>query len=181
MTALNSLIAKIKADGGPAYSGYLIEGNDSRGINVAYIVKQGLSVLGAEQSGKTATTGLSGCGPSGTDLLFSRPPLTLHVQRANGEQVSLINNHFKSRGGTDPLNNEFRGCRNEQASYVANLANQEAARAGSPSVIVLGDLNSFEDEEDLGILQTQAGLTNLVSNIPAGRDFSYIYKAKPIP
>jgi predicted extracellular nuclease len=166
---LNELVSKISADGGPTYSAFLIEGNDTRGIDVAYIAKSETNVLSVEQFGKDATTTESGCGPSGTDLLFSRPPLVLRVQTDAGQNISIINNHFKSKGGSD-------ACRNAQASFVANVANAEAA--GGYEIIVTGDLNSFEDEESLSILETNAKLTNLIYDIPSTNAFSYIYTGR---
>ncbi|WP_199614182.1 endonuclease/exonuclease/phosphatase family protein [Paenibacillus alkalitolerans] len=173
---LNALASKIASDGGPNYTAYLIEGSDERGIDNAYLVKEGTTVLSVEQKGKDATTTLEGCGPSNTNLLFSRPPLVLRVQTAAGQKIALINNHFKSRGGDDPENKEFQSCREAQAEYVANVANAEASNGYD--VIVLGDLNSFPEENVLAILQTNANLTNLVQNIPSDRAFSYIYTGR---
>ncbi|WLD92654.1 endonuclease/exonuclease/phosphatase family protein [Alkalihalobacillus sp. AL-G] len=166
---LDALASKISEDGGPTYTPYLIEGSDGRGIDVAYLVKEGMDVLGVEQFGKYATTVEDGCGPSGTDLLFSRPPLVLRIQTDSGQTISIINNHFKSKGGSDE-------CRNEQASFVADVANNEAANGYE--IVVTGDLNSFEDEESLNILETNANLTNLIYDIPIENAFSYIYTGK---
>jgi predicted extracellular nuclease len=173
---LNSLASKISSDGGPNYTGYLIEGSDSRGIDNAYLVKEGTTVFSVEQKGKDATTTLQGCGPSNTNKLFSRPPLVLRVQTVDGQKISLINNHFKSRGGNDPENKEFQSCREAQAQFVADVANAEVANGYD--VIVLGDLNSFPEENVLSILQTNANLNNLVQNIPSDRAFSYIYTGR---
>lgn len=173
---LNALTAKIANDGGPKYTAYLIEGNDDRGIDNAYLVKEGTTVLSVEQKGKNATTTLQGCGPSNTNLLFSRPPLVLRVQTASGQKIAFINNHFKSRGGNDPENKEFQSCREAQAKFVADVANAEAANGYDVSV--LGDLNSFPEEHVLSILKTNANLTNLVQNIPVDRAFSYIYTGR---
>lgn len=166
---LDELAAKISSDGGPAYTPHLIEGNDGRGIDVAYLVKDGVNTLSVEQIGENATTVENGCGPSGTDLLFSRPPLVLRAQMDSGETISIINNHFKSKSGSD-------ACRNAQASFVADAANDETASGNE--VIVTGDLNSYEDEQSVSILETNANLTNLVHNIPAENKFSYIYTGK---
>lgn len=173
---LHALTAKIANDGGPNYTGYLIEGNDERGIDNAYLVKEGTTVLSVEQKGKDATTTLKGCGPSNTNKLFSRPPLVLRVQTTAGQKIAFINNHFKSRGGDDPENKEFQSCREAQAQFVADVANAEAANGYDVSV--LGDLNSFPEENVLSILQTNANLTNLVQNIPSDRAFSYIYTGR---
>lgn len=168
-SVLDSLVAKISSDGGPSYTPYLIEGNDGRGIDVAYLVKDGVNVVGVEQVKENETTIESGCGPSGTDLLFSRPPLVLRVLTDGGVNISIINNHFKSKSGSD-------ACRNAQATSVADTANNEAANGNE--VIVTGDLNSYEDEQSVNILETDANLTNLVYNIPAANRFSYIYTGK---
>src|SRR5699024_6965228 len=104
-----------------------------------------------------------------TDLLFSRPPLVLRVEDSEGRSISLINNHFKSKGGPD-------SCRNAQAEFVADVANREADEGHS--IVVLGDLNAFPDEQAVQMLESQAKLTNLVDQIPDPRAFSYIYSGK---
>lgn len=166
---LEALADRVSADGGPRYTPYLMEGNDGRGIDVAYLVKEGIKVRSVEQVGESATTKVEDCGPLDTDLLFSRPPLVLRVEDSEGRSISLINNHFKSKGGPD-------SCRNAQAEFVADVANREADEGHS--IVVLGDLNAFPDEQAVQMLESQAKLTNLVDQIPDPRAFSYIYSGK---
>ncbi|MCA0984951.1 endonuclease/exonuclease/phosphatase family protein [Halobacillus yeomjeoni] len=166
---LDELVSKVSADGGPLYTPYLVEGNDGRGIDVAYLVKDGVNVQSVTQVGKNATTNESGCGPSGTNLLFSRPPLVLNIQTDDGTTISIINNHFKSKSGSD-------ACRNAQADFVADTANDEAANGHE--IIVTGDLNSYEDEQSVNTIETNANLSNVIYDIPAENRFSYIYTGK---
>ncbi|WP_028783932.1 lamin tail domain-containing protein [Thalassobacillus devorans] len=166
---LASLAAKIEADGGPNYTPYLKEGNDSRGIDVGYLVKDGVNVVGVEQIGENATTTVNGgCADSG-NLLFDRPPLLLHVKTDSGVTISVINNHFMSKSGPD-------ACRSAQATYVADAAEKE--QSNEMEVMVTGDLNSYGDEEPVAILENNANLTNMIYHIPEENRFSYIYTGK---
>ena len=127
------------------YTAVLLEGNDSRGIDVAYLVRgdratvEDFAILAA---------------PNG---LFSRPPLmlraTVHLDSGD-EQVILLNNHFLSLSAgelqTEPV-------RNNQAAWNAGLVEQLAAEYPDAHVLVLGDLNSFYQTAPLNTLQ-ESGL-----------------------
>jgi predicted extracellular nuclease len=127
------------------YSPVLLEGNDSRGIDVGYLVRgdratvEQIAILDAPNA------------------LFSRPPLmlraTVHLDSGD-EQVILLNNHFLSLSAgevqTEPV-------RNNQAAWNAALVEQLAAEHPEALIIVLGDLNSFYRTTPLDTLQ-ESGL-----------------------
>ncbi len=110
----------------------------------------------------------------------SRKPLAATFA-FNGEEVVVINNHLKSKGGDEPLFGRFQPPtphtevqRNLQAEVLAAFV--EALRAGNPEVrvVLLGDLNDFQFSNPLQILAA-AGLANLTDTLPANARYSYVY------
>jgi len=101
--------------------------------------------------------------------LFSRRPVVLTgtVEYGGVEtQVVVIANHFKSkRGGA-----EADQRRLEQARFVAGLV------TSVPNVLVLGDLNDFEDSPSLEELYAIGNLTNTWCTLPAEARYNYIYR-----
>src|SRR5690606_15476587 len=91
------------------------------------------------------------------------------VEDSEGRSISLINNHFKSKGGPD-------SCRNAQAEFVADVANREADEGHS--IVVLGDLTAFPDEQAVQMLESQTKLTNLVEHVPDPPALSYIDRGR---
>jgi predicted extracellular nuclease len=130
---------------GYGYSPVLLEGNDSRGIDVGYLVR-----------GDRATVADFAI-LDASNALFSRPPLmlmtTVHLDSGD-EQVILLNNHFLSLSAgevqTEPV-------RDNQAAWNAELVEQLAAENPEAFIIVLGDLNSFYRTKPLDTLQ-ESGL-----------------------
>jgi predicted extracellular nuclease len=154
------------------YSAYLVPGNDSRGIDVAYLVKDSVAASNLRQLGKAQTTTQRDCADgtiSGTPLLFDRPPLALDIEAA-AASFTIFVNHFASKSHPD-------SCRAEQAAFVRDrVAEVEAA---GREAIVLGDLNSFEDEVALSTLEDgTTTLTNLWSQAPAENRYSFAFQGK---
>ncbi|MBA3611302.1 MAG: lamin tail domain-containing protein, partial [Rubrobacter sp.] len=91
------------------YTAYLEEGNDNRGIDVGFLVKDGVRVNNVTQYGKTAQ------GPEGFDCsdvdggLFDRPPLAAEVQAKGFGEFTIFSNHFSSKAAPDE-------CREAQAA-----------------------------------------------------------------
>ncbi|GAA0973887.1 hypothetical protein GCM10009555_029350 [Acrocarpospora macrocephala] len=145
------------------YTAYLLEGNDSRSIDVGYLVKDGVTVSNLRQFDRTT----AGCDDSG--LAYDRPPLALDV-KVYGREFTIVNNHFKSKGGSGASG----ACQLQQANRLRDqVASLEAA---GRQVIVLGDLNQFETEAPLAALQTGSSLTNLWGSAPAEFRYSSHYQ-----
>jgi predicted extracellular nuclease len=124
------------------YEPYLIEGDDSRGIDVAYLVR----------SDSVTVEGV-GSYP-GPNSLTSRHPLVLTatVHLESGDQtVYVLNNHFLAltagEAATEP-------ARTNQAAWNVTLVEQIRANDPDAAVIVLGDLNSFFGTPPIDALQT---------------------------
>ncbi|WP_166178337.1 lamin tail domain-containing protein [Rubrobacter tropicus] len=152
------------------YTAYLEEGNDSRGIDVGFLVKDGVKVEGVTQYGKTATA------PDGLDCsdvpggLFDRPPLAIEVQAKGFGGFTVFSNHFASKAAPD-------ACREAQAAFVRDRV-AELEDAGRRS-IVAGDLNAFEDESALRTLEDgETSLDNLWDAAPEQERYSFAFQGK---
>ena len=152
------------------YTAYLEEGNDERGIDVGFLVKDGVKVMDVTQYGKTAP------GPEGYDCsdvegrLFDRPPLAAKVRAEGIGTFTVISNHFASKAAPDE-------CRAAQAAFVRDRVAE--LEANDERVIVTGDLNAFEDESALTTLQDgKTTLDNLWDEAPAEERYSFAFQGK---
>ncbi len=102
----------------------------------------------------------------GSPFNGSRLPLAATFE-FNGEEVSVINNHFSSKGGSAPIfgvEQDFDARQEEpvvngslderrlQAQAVNNFVDDVLANDTDANVVVLGDLNEFEFISPLDIL-----------------------------
>ncbi len=151
------------------YTAYAIEGKDSRGIDVGFLVKDGVTVHGAARqvAADRLTSGGLSCGD--TAFLFDRPPLAIDVTLRAGTRLTILSNHFASKGSVD-------GCRVQQANAVRQEA--EALKAAGTEVLSIGDYNAFEDETPLVEAQVGGTLTNLWSQAPEQERYSFMFQGK---
>ena len=117
--------------------------------------------------------------PGRTDPVGRRPVAQTFM--FDGETFTVVNNHFKSKGcdgaAGDDLNQDdgqscFNATRVGQAQRVLDLVDELITATGDPDVMVIGDLNSYLDEDPVLTLETQ--LVHLVrewNNDP----YSYAY------
>lgn len=124
----------------------------------------------------------------------------------NGEEVTVVNNHFSSKGGSapilgveqdfaarqeDPTVNGSLDERREQAQAVNNFVDNTLANDADANIVVLGDLNEFEFVSPVKILEgttvsTNGGqdtvpggdavLTNLTDTIPEDERYSFNFQ-----
>jgi hypothetical protein len=127
---------------------------------------QGCSAVGSGSSTAYDTY----CDGTGLLPLFSRRPVVF-TGTVNLREVVVIANHFKSKRGGDPADDQRRL---EQAQLVADLVDEFSTTV--PNVIVMGDLNDFEDSPPLEALYASGNLTNTWYTIPQENRYSYIYK-----
>ena len=106
--------------------------------------------------------------------LFSRRPVIVETKVdagcGGGEtlDVTVIGLHLDSNGGGAVSDQR----RLEQAQMVASVVDS-LITGGSKRILVLGDLNDFEDSPVLQALTASGNLTNLWSTIPESDRFSY--------
>jgi predicted extracellular nuclease/phosphodiesterase/alkaline phosphatase D-like protein len=96
----------------------------------------------------------------------SRLPLIATFTFA-GEEVSVINNHFTSKGGSgalmstvEPPLNGGEVQRAGQAQAVNNFVDSLLAADANARVVVAGDLNEFPFEQPISVLKGTASISN---------------------
>ena len=145
------------------YEPVLLEGTDSRGIDVAYLVRgDRAQILDVQQF----------VAPEG---LTSRPPLLIKVQLDMGDEIRvlhILNNHFTSLSGGEVATEPRRA-----AQSAWNLEIIDRLRAADPDAhfVVLGDLNSFYDSLPIDVLR-ESGLRHVFELLPGEERYTYIYQ-----
>ncbi|TQN43229.1 5'-nucleotidase [Blastococcus colisei] len=99
---------------------------------------------------------------------------------AQGDQFTVIANHFKSKGSGDGANadqGDGQGASNPdrigQAEALAGFVEDLRASTGDDDVMVLGDLNAYSQEDPIQVLR-DAGLIDLGTQFDEGR-YSYVF------
>lgn len=169
---LSTLTEAILAAGGPAYAAAAIApfdgqegGQPGANIRVAYLYNParlslvpgtkgaGDAASGTEPTqfeGRLALTLSPGrVQPLDDAFAQSRKPLAA-VFEFRGRRLVVVNNHFASKGGSDPLfgfsqppANGGEAQRSAQATVVRDFVRDVLAADPSAGVVVLGDLNEF--------------------------------------
>jgi predicted extracellular nuclease len=141
--------------------------NDERHVAVGYLVAESLDVTDVRQLGKEATTPITGCNdnPADDPQLFERPPLEIGL-KIGKTRFALIANHWASQGHPE-------ACREAQAAFVGEQV--KALESAGGSVMVLGDLNAFQDSPSMEVLKAGTSLRDLWSKAPAEDRYSYQY------
>lgn len=163
---LEDVAAALEAYG---YVPYLIEGTDSRGIDVGFLVREGegqASVLEVRQAEvDTAVT--------------NRPPLAVVTQipASDGTPMTVIaiNNHFTSLSAGEEATEPVRTAQAE-----ANVTFMAELKADYPDAmfVVMGDLNSFYQTLPVDTLQA-AGLNHVYEYFGDGElPYTYIFEGR---
>jgi predicted extracellular nuclease len=145
------------------YRSYLIEGTDSRYIDVGYLVRGDVASVVDEQQYPA---------PEG---LTSRPPLMIQVEiRTDSGPVSVfvLNNHFTSMSGGEEATEPRR---NAQAAWNVTVMNEILDHYPDAYLAVIGDLNSFYDSLPIDTLR-EAGLNHVFEFDPQADWYTYIYQ-----
>lgn len=171
------LIAAIAAAGGPSYQYVNIDpvnnadgGAPGANIRVGFLYDPArVSFIDVVQ-----------VDPANPAWEASRKPLAATFA-FGGEEVVVINNHLKSKGGDEPLFGRLQpptqhtlAQRDAQADVLAAFV--AALQAGNPDVniVLLGDLNDFQFSDPLQTL-VAAGLANLTDTLPENARYTYVY------
>jgi endonuclease/exonuclease/phosphatase family metal-dependent hydrolase len=127
----------------------LIDGNDDRGIDVGLLTRSAYEIVKIRSHVDDA----SDSGP-----IFSRDCLQVNVQTPTGVIITLLVNHFKSKGyGSQTANNARRLL---QASRVGEIYDEVVAD-GQPNVVILGDFNDTPDSDPLEPLLAERDLQDI--------------------
>lgn len=179
---------RVNATAGTNYMAVSFETSDGRGIEVGFLYDADRVVLlDAYQmagSGVEAAFGHSSASPG-------REPL-VGVFEANGEEITIIGNHFKSKGGDDPLFGmnwppirTTEAQRKMQAQVVRDFVVTILDGTPGALVMVTGDLNDFQfgepgegNNHPIAILEGILGgvpLTNLINLEKDAERWTYVY------
>jgi uncharacterized protein len=175
LAALQALAARIGADAvaaaqpDPGYAAYLVEGNDSGGIDVGFLVKTAVVtgttprvMVNAVVQERAGTLFVNP--DTSTELLNDRPPLRLDavVNDAAGSvsPLTVIVNHLRSLNGVDDtsagtngwatVGDRVRAKRLEQAEDLADLVQARQAASPAERVVLVGDFNAYDFNDGLG-------------------------------
>lgn len=179
-----TLIDAIVAAGGPRYQFVDVPPDDDESggqpggnIRVGYLYNPDRVGYVAGSAQRVEDTNLS----DGNAFEDSRIPLAAKFI-FNGQEVTVINNHFASKGGSTPLFgqvqppiNGSQEQREAQAEVVNNYVKDVLATDPNANVVVLGDFNEFEFLPPLEILAGDE-LTNLTNTLPENERYSYIFE-----
>ncbi len=191
---LQQLIDAIKAAGGPEYEfiDNTFIGNDTSGgqpvgnIRTAFLYNSNRVTLD-EASIESIQDSDQQTNPD-NPFFDSRLPLVAKFN-FNGEEVTVVNNHFSSKGGSSPILgveqpfearqedvnvNGSLDERQAQAQAVKDYVDGILAEDANANVVVLGDLNEFEFVSPVKTLTES--LTNLTESIPEDERYSFIFQ-----
>ncbi len=145
------------------YQPVLLEGTDSRGIDVAYLVRgDRAQILDVQQF----------VAPEG---LTSRPPLLIKVRLDMGNDdlvLYILNNHFTSLAGGEVATEPRRAA---QAAWNLEIIDRLRAADADAHCVVMGDLNSFYDSLPIDTLR-ESGLRHVFELLPREERYTYIYQ-----
>ena len=133
--------------------------------------------------------------PTNPNFADSRKPLAA-VFEFNGRRVLVVNNHFRSKGGSDPAYGKLQPPvnggvveRTGQAEAVNRFVDAALALDPNARIVVLGDLNEFSFNPPIQVLTgaqgTGAGnpvnvvLTDLVDlTLPIDERYTYVFEGQ---
>ena len=177
--SLQLIVDALNADLGTGHYGFIDTGAIGRGaIKTGFIFK-------------TATISLMGSAAildSAADVRFddsrNRPPLAqTFTQIATGASVTVILNHFKSKGsscasGGDPNVGDGQGncnaTRTKAATVLADWIATDPTSSGDSDFLVMGDLNAFMLEDPITALRN-AGFINLAESAIGLDAYSFLF------
>ena len=164
------------------YRAVLIEGADSRGIDVGLLYRSDrVSLLTAEARPVCAQTPAGTASPCALTtggqgfLLFARPPLLARFETigATPERLTVVVNHFQLQQGADGTD---AGVRLAMAQHVLALVDELRAQEPSVPVVVLGDFNDFEDSPTLLKLAEGGRLVNAAGLAAKERPYTFLFQ-----
>ena len=119
--------------------------------------------------------------PANPAFVNSRKPMVAEFT-VDGEQLIVINNHFNSKGGDQPLYGPaqppVRGTETQrlaQAQAVADFVSALLAINPNANIVVTGDLNDFQFADTLSPLAA-AGLVNMTDSLPENERYTYSFE-----
>ena len=144
-------IAMPKVDDKPFEHVMLVDGNDSRGIDVGILVRGPYTI-------KQIASHVDDKDSSG--VIFSRDCAEYVITGESGEQVLVLANHLKSKGYGSKDSSDSK--RRRQAERIRQIYEQRL-KEGSKYIAIVGDFNDTPDSEALASLLTD-GLVDVMAH-----------------
>jgi len=186
---LQRLVDAIVAAGGPRYefidNPFITEGESGGqpggNIRTAFLYNPDRVTL---VTGSVQTIGSQEPGGAFFD---TRLPLVATF-KFNGQEVTVVNNHFSSKGGSSPLFGATQPAadlqedpsvngsldqRQAQAQAVKGFVDAQLTSNPDANIVVVGDFNEFEFISPLNILEQS--LTNLTETLPENERYTFIF------
>ncbi len=120
---------------------------------------------------------------TGSDL-WERRPVATEFHTAGGENVTVVANHFKSKGscpasGPDTDQQDGQSCWNARRTLQAQrllafVHDTVVGTTGDPDVLLVGDFNSYDEEDPVGALE-DGGFTDLAGHFHGDEAYSYAF------
>ncbi|MFV2056471.1 MAG: hypothetical protein ACC707_08375 [Thiohalomonadales bacterium] len=185
---LKTLAKRINSQAQSGYEAVSFESSDVRGIEVGFMWnKSRVELKSAQQMAGAKVTqafGMESTSPG-------REPL-IGLFEFNGVEITVIGNHFKSKGGDDSLfgmnqppqrNSEVQ--RKLQAQVVRDYVDSILEANINASIVVTGDLNDFQfaepgegSDHPVAILEGKKQafeLSNLIEKVKPAQRFTYVF------
>ncbi len=145
----------------------VIDGNDPRGIDIAFGSKKGFEIV-------TAKTNIFATDSVGT--IFSRDCLEIELTTPSGKTIYVLVNHFKAKDRTPKKSDAKRKRQSEEVSRIL----QQRYNLKQDLVIVAGDLNDEPDSDPISPLMKTPDLLNVLdlAGIPKADRWTYFYGVK---
>lgn len=127
---------------------------------------------------------------SGEAFEGARLPLVATFE-FNGEEITVVNNHFSSKGGSAPVFGVEQDFAARQEDVTVNGSLDERQRQSEAvqdfvtglltvdaeaNVVVLGDFNEFEFVSPVLELETEAGLNNLTNTLDPNERYTFNFQ-----
>jgi predicted extracellular nuclease len=156
-------------------------------INTGTIGSDAIKVALIYKPAKVSPVGAFAILDSSVDPNFldskNRPSLAQTFQDPAGRRLTVVVNHFKSKGSAcddvfDPDAGDGQGncnlTRKAAAQALADWLESDPTMSGDPDFLIVGDLNSYAMEDPITVLVSE-GYTSLVSSFSGSNAYSYVF------
>lgn len=180
--AIADLVSRLNADAGAGTYEYIATGtvgDDQITVGIIYKPASVTPVGAAHILTDTAFTD-----PNNTGGQLSRPAIAQTFADGNGEQVTVVVNHLKSKNcgsatGLDADQGDGQGCwndtRQKAADYLVNTwIPALTAEIGDPDFLIVGDLNAYRQEDPITNI-VNAGYTDLLDALLGEDAYGYVF------
>ncbi|MGD2146801.1 MAG: ExeM/NucH family extracellular endonuclease [Anaerolineae bacterium] len=131
-------------------------------------------------TGRAVLTDTAFTDPNGLGDDQSRPAVAETFEDANGEALTVVVNHLKSKGtpcgspDDDPVQGNCNDTRTKGAQALVDWLAADPTGSGDPDFLIIGDLNAYAMEDPVAEL-TGEGYTDLVREYQGAKAYSYVF------